>query len=300
MGIICFLLASTTVTFIGNKGQPVELNPDVAITRDVEYVPGGGSAQSLDLYVPKRDRPVPVIAYIHGGGWESGAKDGCWSLAEANRGYAAVSISYRWSSQARFPAQIQDCQAAIRFLRANSAKYNLDPDRIGVWGDSAGGHLCALLGTAGGKHAFPPIGGNEQQSDRVQAVADWFGPTDFLTIQSQAMPDDRLHVGQPGNPVDKLLGGSIAEHKDLALAASPVHFVSKDNPPFLIEHVAGDPVVPIAQSRELADALRKAGVEVTLVERPGKEHGENMINRFGWLDTIQSFFDFQFKVAGGR
>ena len=132
---------------------------------------------------------MPLIVWIHGGGWEGGSKRGGPMEGFVASGFAAASVEYRFSQVAKFPAQIQDCQAAIRFLRANAAKYNIDPDHIGVAGESAGGHLAALLGTAGGKNVFPPIGGNEKQSDRVQAVCDFYGPADFTTVVQLATAD---------------------------------------------------------------------------------------------------------------
>ena len=268
---------------------------DNRIFRDLEYVPHGGNIQSLDLYLPAAsDKPSPIIIYIHGGGWMAGNKNGCLSSGEVARGYAAASLNYRLTGQAIWPAQIQDCQAAIRWLRANAKKYNLDPDKFGVWGDSAGGHLSALLGTAGGKNAFPAIGENKDQSDRVQAVCDWYGPTDFLTIASQMPADDHLHPNSPHSAVSLLFGGTVAEHKEMALAASPVHYVDKDSPPFLIEHGTVDNVVPIAQSEELAADLKKVGVEVTLNKVEGKGHGDGMTPK-GWLDHISAFFDKHLK-----
>ncbi|HEX3998496.1 MAG TPA: alpha/beta hydrolase [Pirellulales bacterium] len=269
---------------------------DVVAHRNIEYVPNGGKSQSLDLYLPaKADKPLPLVVYIHGGGWQAGSKEGCWALPEVKRGYAAASLNYRLSQEAIFPAQIQDCQAAIRWLRANAKKYNINPDKIGVWGDSAGGHLSALLGTAGGKKAFPPIGENRNESDRVQAVCDWYGPTDFLNFASQMPADDGLHPNSPNSPLSKLFGGPVAEHKALALSAGPLHYVDKNCPPFLIEHVTGDNIVPIAQSEELADALKKAGVEVTLIKFEGKGHGVGMRSKPDWMDPISAFFDKELK-----
>lgn len=270
---------------------------DIKSNRDIEYIPHGGKAQSLDLYLPATsDKPLPVIIYIHGGGWQAGSKDGCWPLPEVEHGYAVASLNYRLSQQAIFPAQIQDCQAAIRWLRGNAKKYNLDPDKFGVWGDSAGGHLVALLGTTGSKGVFPAIGEYKDQSDRVQAVCDWYGPTDFLTFVSQMPPNNAFHPDAKDSPLTKLFGGPIGEHNDLALSASPIHYVDKTAPPFLIEHVTGDNIVPIAQSEELADALKKAGDDVTLNKIEGKGHGTGMMHP-GWLDHISAFFDKHLKGA---
>ena len=137
----------------------------VRVEKDIAYVTDGDAAQKLDLYLPEKpsDTPLPLIVWVHGGGWQAGSKSGCPAVGFVARGYVAASVEYRFSQKAVFPAQIQDCQAAIRWLRANSKKYNIDPEHIGVWGGSAGGHLVALMGTLGGKKAFTPVGGNENQ-----------------------------------------------------------------------------------------------------------------------------------------
>ena len=141
---------------------------------DVKYIPDGDVAQALDIYFPESpsEKPLPLLVWIHGGGWVGGSKADRTYLNQLPRGYIFASIEYRFSQKAIFPAQIQDCQAAIRWLRANAKKYNIDPDHIGVGGLSAGGPSRGIVGTSGGKKAFPMIGGNEDQSDRVQAVHD--------------------------------------------------------------------------------------------------------------------------------
>src|SRR5262245_13963189 len=160
-------------------------------------------------------------------------------LSQLSRGYVAASIEYRFSQKATFPAQIQDCQAAIRFLRANAKKYGIDPERVGVGGASAGGHLAALVGTSGGKKAFPMIGGNEKESDRVQAVCDIFGPTNFWTVVAQAEADKNvknIFKWNQGDPYSNLIKAKLGVDKEPCDAVSPVHYVGKDNPPFLILH----------------------------------------------------------------
>jgi acetyl esterase/lipase len=181
------------------------------------------------------------------------------------KGYAAASINYRLSQQALFPAQIEDCKAAIRWLRANAKKYHLDPRHIGVWGASAGGHLVALLGATGGVKDLEGEEGNLDQSSRVQAVVDWFGPTDFATIGKG--------LSDPKSPVSRLIGGSPQENKEKAAKASPITYVGKDAAPTLIMHGDKDNLVPISQSEELAAALKKAGVEVTFQVVKGNGHG---------------------------
>src|SRR5713101_8014594 len=191
----------------GQRPAPRQRLPDgVKALRDLEYVKGGHERQKLDLYLPeKSDGPLPLIVWIHGGGWIGGNKENPPGLEFLNRGYALASINYRLSQHAKFPAQIEDCKAALRWLRANAKTYNLDPDRIGVWGESAGGHLVALLGTTGDVKELEGEEGNPQQSSEVQAVVDWFGPTDFLKIGEQSGPDSRLDHNAPNSPEAKLI-----------------------------------------------------------------------------------------------
>ena len=176
-----------------------------------------------------------------------------------------ASINYRLSQHAVFPAQIEDCKAAIRWLRANAAKYHLDPDHIGVWGASAGGHLVAMLGTTAGVKDLEGAGGNLDQSSRVQCVVDWFGPSDLVTIGAR-------HY-DPNSPESRLIGGPVQENQEKARKASPVTYVTKDSAPFLIMHGDQDNVVPLGQSEELATALKKVGAEVHFVVIEGNGHG---------------------------
>ncbi|HEY8748165.1 MAG TPA: alpha/beta hydrolase [Tepidisphaeraceae bacterium] len=289
---ICF---STTCLAAPPKGVKVE--------SDLQYVPGGDKSQSLDLYLPEvaSERPLPLIVYIHGGGWSGGSKAGCPAVGYVKQGYAAASVEYSFSQKAVFPAQIQDCQAAIRWLRANSKKYNLDPDHIGVWGASAGGHLVALLGTAGGKKLFPLIGGNEDQSDRVQAVCDWFGPADFNTVMAQAEADSRIKsvikFNTKDDPYSNLIGVHLGSDIEKGKAVSPVHYVGKDSAPVLIMHGDRDALVPFAQSEEFAEALTKAGVQVVLQKFPGAGHGGPAFQLPAAGDLMKAFFDKNLKGA---
>src|SRR5262249_39045436 len=205
-GLVVLLVAASVAS-----AQPPRprLPNGTKVHKDLEYVQGGHERQRLDLYVPERaDTPLPVIVWIHGGAWMGGSKDGgVPALPFLGKGYAVASVNYRLSQHAVFPAQIQDCKAAIRWLRANAKTYNLDPERIGVWGASAGGHLVALLGTSGGVEDLEGKGGNADQSSRVQAVVDFFGPTDFLQMDAHAVPDARLKHDPPSSPESRLIGG---------------------------------------------------------------------------------------------
>lgn len=265
----------------------------VRVLRDIEYVAGGGKAQSLDLYLPKSDRPLPLIIWIHGGAWLSGDKERCPATQMTARGYAAASLNYRLSHQAVFPAQIEDCKAAIRWLRAHAREYNLNAGCFGVWGSSAGGHLVALLGTSGGAKALEGGDGNPGVSSRVQAVCDWFGPTDFTQMEAHALtPGKPFNHNDADSPESRLIGGALQENKDRARAANPITYVTPDDPPFLIMHGDRDPLVPHHQSVLLETALKKAGVEVTFHTVKGAGHG------FGGpeiMRMVEEFFDKHLK-----
>src|SRR5208337_2774380 len=181
---------------------PPQLPPGVKVQRNIEYVENGHERNRLDLYLPeKAEGRLPLIVWIHGGGWRAGNKENPPGLGLVGHGYALASINYRYSQQAVFPAQIEDCKAAIRWLRANAKKYNLDTKHIGVWGASAGGHLVALLGTTGSVKELEGTGGNLDQSSQVQCVLDWFGPTDFAKMGGWQ--------GNPDSPMAKLVGGPV-------------------------------------------------------------------------------------------
>jgi acetyl esterase/lipase/enterochelin esterase-like enzyme len=263
---------------------------------DLEYVPGGHERQRLDLYVPaKADAPLPVIVWVHGGAWMGGGKDGSVPLSFVGRGYAVASIDYRLSRHAVFPAQIEDCKAAIRWLRANARTYNLDPERIGVWGASAGGHLVALLGTSGGVEDLEGKGGNADQSSRVQAVVDFFGPTDFLQMDAHGVPGARLKHDPPDSPESRLIGGAIQENSEKAGRANPIKYVTKDVPAFLIVHGEQDPLVPCHQSELLYEALKQARGDVTFYKIAGAGHGSPEFNTVMMQAAVQAFFDKQLK-----
>jgi acetyl esterase/lipase len=182
-----------------------------------------------------------------------------------------ASINYRLSQHAKFPAQIEDCKAAVRWLRAHAADYRLDPDRFAAWGASAGGHLAALLGTAGDIKAFD-VGANLDRSSRVQAVVDYFGPTDFLQMDAHRLPEGMTHNGAE-SPESQLIGGAIQENREKTSRANPITYVSADDPPFLVVHGEQDPLVPHHQSELLDAALRQAGVPVTFYTVKGGGHG---------------------------
>jgi acetyl esterase/lipase len=222
----------------------------------------------LDLAMPKTGNgPFPVVVFLHGGGWSEGNRQEMNHFIEgvAGLGYVGVTVAYRLVPAARFPAQLEDCKAAVRWLRANAAKYRINPKRIGVVGFSAGGHLASMLGVTGKNDGLEGAGGNPDQSSRVQAVVSFFGLTDFST---RDWPRD-LENGV----IEPFLGGSFANHADEYRRASPITYVTSDAPPFLFFHGSEDKLVPVDQSKRLGEKLRNAGVfaEVNVLE--GEGHG---------------------------
>jgi len=239
------------------------------------------------------------VVWIHGGGWRGGDKGGGRRLVPlVENGYIGVSINYRLTHEATWPAQIHDCKAAIRWIRANAHLYNFDADRIGVWGSSAGGHLAAMLGTSGGVEPLEGELGNSGYSSRVQAACDLFGPSDIARMGEQPGPDAGLDHDAPNSPESRLLGGPVQEMKEKARSASPLTYVGPDDPPFLIVHGTRDNVVPFAQSELLAKALKKAGVEVTLKPVEGAGHGLRGVE--GTTEDVQKFFDKHLKGGTKR
>ncbi|MBC8165084.1 MAG: alpha/beta hydrolase [Bryobacteraceae bacterium] len=266
----------------GNEQAPAKVETGVHEVRDVPYVTAGHQRQQLDLYLPAASQQGsgtrPLVVWFHGGGWRSGDRKHFPDLNMVKHGYAVACVSYRFSRDAVFPAQIHDCKAAIRWLRAHTSEYGIDPQRIGVWGRSAGGHLVALLGTTGAIRDFD-VGENLEQSSRVQCVVDWFGPTDFVHYSDP--PWEKFDSAR--NLVTELLGCPVTENIEKARFASPVNYVQKDAAPFLIIHGENDPLVPLQQSQLLDSTLRKAGVESTLDVLPGSKHGATSSARqSGW------------------
>ena len=269
--LIAAIALLSTTTFVARAAEDPAAAAAPRVRRDVPYavVRAAGKTLPLDLYVPApavpHGRPLPVVLWLHGGGWLSGDKAADVPVGMFTRaGYALASVNYRLSAtQGRFPAQIQDVKAAVRWVRANARGLGLDPTRIAVCGISSGGHLAALLGTSGGVRELEDATmGNPDVSSRAQAVVDLCGPTDPFALAAQG--DDRIVT---------LLGGPPSSRPELARQADPVTFASADDPPFLILHGEADRVVPPIHSRRLAEALRRAGAPVvTLMMVPNADH----------------------------
>ncbi|MBE2282675.1 MAG: prolyl oligopeptidase family serine peptidase [Prosthecobacter sp.] len=274
-------------------------NAGVKSHRDLVYVEGGHERHKLDLHLPeKAGEPLPLLIWVHGGGWQAGSKDGCPPLRSGyvERGYAVASINYRLSGHATFPAQIEDCKAAIRWLRAHAKDYGLDPKRFGVWGSSAGGHLVALIGTSGDVKEFD-VGANLDQSSRVQSVCDFYGPSDLTVFVTT--PGYESHATD-SSPEAKLLGGTVMQNKDKAARVNPITYASKDDPPFLIVHGDKDPTVPINQSQLLFEALKKTGASARFHTIHGAGHGGPGFAGQDMDAMVAAFFDERLKKASDK
>lgn len=282
------LSASSSPAAAKKKWQP-KVPEGVEVTRDLEYRQAFHRPVLLDLYRPAKFKGrLPVVVWVHGGGWKNGSKNNCPAAWLAQHGFAIASINYRLTHEARWPTQIEDCRAAVRWLRSHARQHRLNPDRIGAWGSSAGGHLVAILGTI----AAP---GNERVSGRVQAVCDWFGPTDLLTMPYNVVADGRTPEQVANSNGAKLLGATVGEVPEKARHASALHHVSADDPPFLVMHGEKDPGVPISQSERFVAELKRAGVDVTWQVVKGAGHGGKEFKTPEVRRIVREFFERTLK-----
>ncbi|OGF45199.1 MAG: hypothetical protein A2452_05055 [Candidatus Firestonebacteria bacterium RIFOXYC2_FULL_39_67] len=274
------------VFFIGFLFTVVLSLPSSAQWTSYEFAKFEDKPLKLTLYIPneKPTEPMPVFVSIHGGGWRTGGRgDDPQPAKFAKHGYFSVSIDYRLSGEAKFPSQIEDVKCAIRFLRSKAKEFNINPNKIGVWGSSSGGHLAALLGTSGDVKELEGKGGYKEFSSRVQAVCEWCGPVDPFKIEEMCKKQQYCVIN---DLYKQLFGGMASEKKELATKSNPVTFITKDDPPFLIMHGDKDQIVPHEQSILLYEALKKAGVEATLYTVKDGKHS------FGGEDPDKMMFDF--------
>lgn len=236
--------------------------------KKIVYGKGGNVDLELDLAMPAEGKgPFPAVVCIHGGGWRAGNRQSLGALTEvlAKKGFVAVTISYRFAPDHQFPAQIEDCKAAVRWLRAHADKYHIQSDRIGAIGFSAGGHLSCLLGAAGESAGLEGKGGNAKQSSKIQAVVSFFGPTDFTAKNWSETTEKTFFI--------PFLGGTFQEKTGLYRKASPIIYCTKDAPPFLFFHGTKDTLVGIDQSEKMVKKLREVGASAELVVMEGDGHG---------------------------
>lgn len=288
-----FPVAATPVLEDKFPSPPTAFPGGVTAWHDVVYqaLPGY-RPQIVDVYVPRTPGPHPLILYIHGGGWMGGHTRHSGALADfpkvlaslAAEGFIVASLEYRLSGEAHYPAQLQDSNAALRFLRAHAAQYRINPRRVGVWGGSAGGHLTALTAVTCGNTSLDPA---SAQDGCVQAAVTWYGVFDFAGMN--ATPD--------GNGAGKrLLGCDAACTAEQLASVSPVTYIDAKDPPFLLIHGEQDKTVPVAQSHLGEAALRKAGVPVEAIYLPGVDHSfigkTPQATREATLKAVNATFDF--------
>lgn len=267
-------------------GASTKVPEGVELLRDLEYAQVKGLSLKLDLYRPatKPSAPMPLVIWVHGGGWRNGSKANCPAAWLATKGYAVASLDFRLLPEHPWPAQIEDPIAALRWLRQESGKYGYDASRSAAMGGSSGGHVVALWGTL----SLPA-------EDKVKAVVDLYGPTDLLTMPPNVLSEKRTRAELAKANGALLLGGVVMDQPEKAKAVSALHQVSKDDVPFLILHGAADPGVPVDQSERLHAALKAAGVESTLKLLPGAGHGGKEFDSTESRALIQGFLDKHLK-----
>jgi acetyl esterase/lipase len=272
---------------------------EVIIEDNITYGKAGDTELKLDLARPQGDGPFPAIVFIHGGGWCGGDRQGYRGQIQeaAKRGYVAVTISYRLmqfdekkkettTATQNFPVQIHDAKSAIRWVRANAKKYHVDPNWIGVTGGSAGGHLSLLVGLADPSSGLEGDSGNPEQSSRVQAVVNVFGPTDMAACYKKSSVAWVFRL---------FLGGTPAEVGQRYKAASPITYVNKDVPPVLTLHGDQDTLVPVEQAKTLDDKMKAVGASHTLIVFKGQGHGFGGEHEKKAWDATWEFFDRHLK-----
>lgn len=287
--LLASILLGPASDLYSQQKPKVLIPPGTKVTKDIVYAQHDGVDLLLDLYLPKSnpEEKLPTILWVHGGGWLKGDKKACKAAFLTKYGFAVASINYRLTDVAQWPAQIEDCYAAVRWVRKNAEKHGLDPDKIGAWGSSAGGHLVALMGTR--------PAGEEEVSSRVQAVCDWFGPTDLLTMPPNLVSETRTLEQVSQSNGAKLLGATVQDVPELAKDASALYHVSEDDPPFLIMHGENDPGVPLEQSKRLQSALAKQKIRVNYVIVEGAGHGGPEFTTPAVLNTVRNFFRRQLR-----
>lgn len=293
---------SSSASIPGRPGGSASSTSATPTYADVAYA-SVSSAQKLDLYLPEGDGPFPLVLLVHGGAFMMGDKAAGDATTGVDQllslGYAVASVNYRLSGEALAPAQIQDIKAAVRFLRANAQEYKLNPAKFGAWGGSAGGSLVALLGTSCNVAELEGADlGNADQSSCVQAVVDWFGPIDFLQMDSQFSGTScPANHDEANSPESMLVGAPIQDVPEKVAQVNSITYVSTDDPAFFIEHGTADCNVPPQQSQLLYDALKSAlGEEkVTLTFLEGAGHGGSQFTADANLKLVTDFFDQYLK-----
>ena len=259
------------------NGSRDQLNNDrINIKTDIPYADTENPRQSLNLILPKdrKKKILPALIYIHGGGWKNGNKNqgNVRLIPYVESGeYVGISIGYRLSGEAQWPAQIHDCKAAIRWVRGNAKNYGINPEKIGVFGTSAGGHLVAMLGTSENvKELEGDLGNYKKMKSTVHCVVNFFGPSALLEMSKYP---SRIDHDAANSPESELIGGALQENKKKAMDASPINYVTKDDCPFIHVHGTDDQLVPYNQSVILHKKLLENGCDSRLITVKGGGHG---------------------------
>ena len=260
--------------------------------KDLIYATVDGKDLGLDLYIPAGVQAPPLLVWVHGGAWSQGTK------AQVPRGFvehgiATASVEFRQSTEARFPAQVHDIKAAIRFLRAKSGTYGYRAEKLAIAGNSSGGHLAALVGVTNGHRELEGrVGDYLSQSSSVQAIVDYFGASNLMTILAQSTPFG-LNVRRPA--LERLLGALPEQAPELAELASPVVHVDRSDPPLFLLHGDQDSQMPINQAHELQGAYERLGLEVHFDVVHGAAHGGDV---FYSPEHLKPVLDFLGRTVG--
>lgn len=263
---------------------------DVIVENDIEFSNPDNQRLLLNLARPaKGDGPFPAVLCIHGGGFRAGDRHGYDGLIKrfAAHGYVAATVEYRLAPKYQFPAQVYDVKAAIRWMRANAAKYHVTPDRIGVTGGSAGGHLVHFLGVTGDVKGFEGDGGNPGQSSRVNCVVSYSGPSDFTKSYGKSV--DAAEV------LPLFLGGNVEQQRQRHILSSPLYWVTPNAAPTLAIHGTKDNYVAYEQAVWIVDKLKAAGVEADLLTLDGAGHGFGGDDARRADEAMFAFFDRHLK-----
>lgn len=309
--LFIFLLTFLSVCYGDTNTFAFSHKKSFEVIPDLQYANAGNPRHTLDLFIPtkntitgahssKSPMELPLVIWIHGGAWQNGSKISgklparLPKILQTGR-YIGASINYRLSGESTWPAQIHDCKAAIRWLRAHSSKYGINKKKIAVWGASAGGHLVGMLGTTNGVKEFEgTVGKFLEDSSKVQAIINYYGPSAFLQMDDHP---SKINHRSPSSPESKLLGKPIDQVPDLSKQASPFHHVKENLPPFIHFHGTKDPLVPFHQSLILHEAMLKQKNESCLITVRGGSHSmpPDFTDQF-----VIPFLDFHFYSLGSR
>jgi acetyl esterase/lipase len=275
---------------------------DVELLADLTYGRAGDVELKLDLALPREGTgPFPAVVFIHGGGWHGGSRKQYTGIIQplARQGYASATVDYRLAPKHPFPAQVEDVKCAVRWLRANAERHRIDPGRIGAVGDSAGGHLVAMLGTTSKEDGLEGAGGCADQSSHVQAYVAFYGPFDMTYGYARSETQPAAQAAYLRTVLHQWLGGPPDQVPERYKAASPVTYVTKDDAPALLLHGTADNLVLPEQSERFEKALREAGVDVSLVRLEGAGHGFRGKDQEKAMAETKAFLDRHLRGPGG-